>query len=518
MRVGFNGVDGFHHHVGVVDVDTLASGTFYLTLMQVLNYAVVFVFYVLAARILSPSEVGSFSLLLMAMSVFNTVTLLALNNAVIKYVSENLGRGDVDTASASSRKAFKLIIYTSSPALAVGFMISPTLSQYIGVGVPEVLSILSSAFILNLTSYYGAVMFGCSMFREVSLQNIIYTSLSRILGVLLAYLGCRVLGLSLGFLIGSAVTLIYSIIVLRGRLKPSGGGYPSIKLLKFSLPIYGGNIIGLVQGWLDIALLSSLAGLGSTGTYYIAVSSIAPLTILWTPLSSALFPTLSLINGRGSVGEVRLILERALNIATAVILPLSIALASVPQTALSIAYGGGYAEASIPFSILSSLAVVNAYTSIYSVGLQSVSVTKPIFKAGVASTIAYTVLLPSLTIPLRQVGAALARASMAIVGFTILRRELKVGAPRSLKRSIVASSIIAATLTPIEICLKANIYVKALIEALTFIAALTAVYKLIKPLSSEEVELIKTIIPLRRGRIRYQDAKQLNFKPRKSIQ
>jgi hypothetical protein len=77
-----------------------------------------------------------------------------------------------------------------------------------------------------------------------------------------------------------------------------------------------------------------------------------------------------------------------------------------------------------------------------------------------------------------------------------------------LKRSIIASSIIAATLTPIELCLKANIYVKALIEALTFTTALTAAYKLIKPLSSEEVKLIKTIIPLRRGRIRYQDAKQ----------
>jgi len=479
------------------NVWTMASGTFYLTLMQALNYAVVFVFYVLAARILSPSEVGSFSLLLMAMSVFNTLTMLALNNAVVKYVSESLGRGDVDMASASSRKAFILIIYASTPSLAVGFMLSPTLSQYIGVGVLEVLGILLSAFILNLTCYYGAVMFGYSMFREVSLQNIIHTSSSRILGILLAYLGCRVLGLSLGFLAGSIITLIYSMLVLRGRLKPSSRSYSPIKLLKFSLPLYGGNIIGLVQGWLDIAVLSSLAGLGSTGTYYIAVSSIAPLTILWTPLSSALLPTLSLINGRGGMEEMKWILERALNIATAVILPLSVALASAPQTALSIAYEGRYAEASIPFSILSSIAVLNAYTSIYSVKLQSLGVTKPIFKAGVASTIVYMTLLAALAIPLKQVGASLARASMTIAGFTILHRELNIRIPRSLKRSIMASSIIAAALTPIELCLKANIYMKALIEALAFTAALTAAYKLIKPLSSEEIELLKTIITLK---------------------
>ena len=327
---------------------TLASGTFYLTIMQALNYAMVFAFYVLVARILSPNEVGSFSLLLMVISVFNTLTLLALNNAVIKYVSESLGRGDEEKAVASSKKAFKLILNISLPALFVGFALSPTLSSYIRASILDIICILASAFALNLTNFYGAVMFGYSMFKEVSLQNILYTFSSRIFGVLLAYLGCRLLGLSLGFLIGSTITLLYSLLVLRGRLKPSREDYPSIELLKFSIPLYGGNIIGLVQGWFDIAILSSLVGLDGAGTYYIAVSSIVPLTILWTPLSSALFPTMSSINGRGNMKEIGEVHEKILKVATAIILPLGIALASVSQTALSIAYGKSMLEQVYP--------------------------------------------------------------------------------------------------------------------------------------------------------------------------
>lgn len=60
---------------------TLASGTLYLALMNATQYATAFIFYIVVARILSPSEVGSFSLLLMIMTAFNTLTLLALNNA-----------------------------------------------------------------------------------------------------------------------------------------------------------------------------------------------------------------------------------------------------------------------------------------------------------------------------------------------------------------------------------------------------------------------------------------------------
>jgi O-antigen/teichoic acid export membrane protein len=84
--------------------------------MNAIQYATAFIFYVVVARVLSPSEVGSFSLLLMVMAVFNTLTLLALNNAVIKYVSESLGRGDEEKAWACSRKALKLMLSVAVPA------------------------------------------------------------------------------------------------------------------------------------------------------------------------------------------------------------------------------------------------------------------------------------------------------------------------------------------------------------------------------------------------------------------
>jgi O-antigen/teichoic acid export membrane protein len=453
---------------------TLASGTFYLTLMNATQYATAFIFYIVVARVLSPSEVGSFSLLLMIMAAFNTLTLLALNNAVIKYVSESLGRGDEEEAWACSRKALKLMLSVAVPALGACLLASPMLSSYVGVRSLEVSTMLASAFVLDLTSYYGAIMYGYCMFKQVSAQNILYTLSSRFLGLLLAFLGLKVLGLSLGFLMGSLATLAYSLLVLRGKVGRSKEGFPSSKLLRFSTPIYGANAIGLLQSWLDVAILSGVAGLSATGTYYIAIASVAPLSIVWVPLSSALFPTLSWMNGSGDREQVLEVCERALRIATAIVLPLSVALASVASTS-----------------------ILSAYASIYGSELQALGRTGPIFLAGVTSIVTYVVLLATITKPLGQVGAALARAAMIAVGFSVLHREVGAKLPSNLDKSLVVAVALASTLAPIELFVRTSIYLKAFVEASAFVLVALLAFKLVKPLDDYEVGLLKAIIPWR---------------------
>jgi O-antigen/teichoic acid export membrane protein len=278
-------------------------------------------------------------------------------------------------------------------------------------------------------------------------------------------------------------------------MRRSKGHFPSARLLRFSLPVYGANVIGLMQSWLDVAVLSGIAGLGAAGTYYIAVESVAPLSILWAPLSSALFPTLSWINGSGRRGEIAELHRRSIRIATAIILSLSAGLASVSRTALSIAYGGRYAEASLPFTILALSAILAAYTSILSAELQSVGKTKPIFSAGLASIAVYAFMLAATASWLGQVGAALSRALMAAAGFLVLYREVDVREFGNLRRSLAAAAAIAATLTPMELLLETTIYLKALAEALTLLIVAFACFKLIKPLESEEIKLVKSIVP-----------------------
>jgi O-antigen/teichoic acid export membrane protein len=79
-------------------IKKVTVGTGYITLMNATNLGISFAFYILIARILTADEVGAISLLFMATTGFTTLTLLALNSAAIKFVSESLGMNDVGKA------------------------------------------------------------------------------------------------------------------------------------------------------------------------------------------------------------------------------------------------------------------------------------------------------------------------------------------------------------------------------------------------------------------------------------
>jgi uncharacterized membrane protein len=111
-------------------------------------------------------------------------------------------------------------------------------------------------------------------------------------------------------------------------------------------------------------------------------------------------------------------------------------------------------------------------------------------------------LLAGLASRLGQVGAALARAGMVGVGFAVLFREVDVGLPKNLWRSVLGALMVTAPLLPIELLLDTSVYVKALVEFVVFAAVLALAYRFVKPLSGEDLELLKAAVPMKfkRGR------------------
>lgn len=228
----------------------MASGTVWLTLMQVVNYAIAFAFYLMLARVLLQGEIGSFSLLLSVMAVYNTFTTFALNNAAIKFISEHVAERKGELASAASRKILEVILIISVSALAISLLLAPFLASQMGCDPLNIVMILVTAFITNITLYYGGVMFGLKMFKAVALQNMISYGASRFPAIALGYVGLRLSGLMIGFLVGAIVCLVFSIIIVKGRLGKGHKNYPLQRLLSFSKPIYANNIISLAQGWM----------------------------------------------------------------------------------------------------------------------------------------------------------------------------------------------------------------------------------------------------------------------------
>ncbi|MEM4312054.1 MAG: polysaccharide biosynthesis C-terminal domain-containing protein [Nitrososphaerales archaeon] len=118
--------------------------------------------------------------------------------------------------------------------------------------------------------------------------------------------------------------------------------------------------------------------------------------------------------------------------------------------------------------ILSVLVILSAYSGIYFAELQAAGRTKPIFIEGLISAMVYLMLLLSLTMWLKQIGAAIARALMVITAFVILYNSIKMKMPDNIMKSIIMSIVMAFILSLVESFLNVSLYAKALIEALNF--------------------------------------------------
>src|SRR5947199_2567458 len=273
-------------------VYNVPRGTAYLTSQQAIISAVSFVYYIFLFRILSLSQIGQVSLLAIAVAIFGTLTQMALPAAATRFISNSLGNRDAASAGAVASTVLRLILVVATPT----FLLASILSPWIGVllfNTSETnglfVTAFATSFLLDLTTLYGSYFLGLGLYAQAVYQNLLYIPLSRTLALILAYLGLGVLGVVMGWLLGAIATLLLSWHLFKGRL-PSGGKFPKRQLLSFSMPVFASAIVVLFQSWGDIALLQTLVGQTQvTGAYYLTVSSVAFLSVLWGPVTRPLY-------------------------------------------------------------------------------------------------------------------------------------------------------------------------------------------------------------------------------------
>ena len=417
-------------------------GAAYLTSQQVIIYITSFAFYVILARVLTRAEIGQVSLLAAALAVFNTLTQLALPATATRYISSNLGTGQREVAGAVAKTILRLTLAIASVGTVVALSLSPVLGRII-FDSPDATALLVTTFLagllLDITTLYGAYFLGAGLYAQTVYQNVFYMPLSRGLGLILAFLGLRVLGIAIGWAIGGLATLLLVLHFWRNRL-PAKGTYPIKPLLAFSLPLFVSTLIILGQQWGDIALLQTTLGqLSTTGAYYLIVSSVSFLSVLWIPVSSSLYPALSADHSANNMQGITDRLSSAFRLTNLAVLPLAAALAAVAPTALEIAYGPAYTAETVPFTILAITSVFAAQAAILIMTLQATGKTRAMLEATLVGTVIDLTIVVLTARALGPTAGALGRALLylttVLLAYRILRPTVRVSPTRGFRKA-----------------------------------------------------------------------------------
>ncbi len=484
----------------------IPRGTAYITYQQIVIYATSLVYYVVLIRILNLAQIGQVSLLAAAMSVFTTITQLSLPAAATRFISGNIGSRDPPDAGAVARTTLRLLLSVAGPALLFAILASPIIGAAIFKTSDSTILLVvtfAASFLLDLTTLYGAYFLGLGLYAEMVYQNILYVPLSRGLGLVLAYKGLGTLGIPLGWATGASLTLLLSVYLWKGRLSRSNS-FPARPLLVFSLPLFASALITLVQGWGDIALLQGILGqFGTTGAYYLVVSSVAFISILWTPAAGALYPALSSCYATEGPTAVSEKLGVAMRLVNLTVLPTGAALAVVAPTALEAVYGPSLAAGAVPFAILAITIIFSAQSLLLITTLQAIAKTKPILGNSLAATIidlaAVGLGARALGTTAGAIGRALLVLGTMVLAWRSLRRVLHVPVAQGLPKAIAIAVLSAVPLATIDYALATNLHLAPLFRlpvlVIVFALSFLIVCRGLAVFAGADFELLERAVP-----------------------
>ncbi len=485
----------------------VAKGALYLTLPTILGFFFSFLFYILIARVLAPTEIGKLSILLM-ISAFFSLTNLSINFALQRFIPTYMGKEKHDEIGGIIRTSLILLLSLSALFYLILLGFSSQLSIILfGTTLDRwpIIIMLSASFALNLVLFFNGEMLGFGMYKQTAIQNILNTGISRVSSLALAALGFGLIGVSLGWLIAAIIAIAFSLFVLRGKhhlIK----GFSITKLLKFSLPVHVFTIIMFVQGWADVGVLYAFGkNLSQIGIYYLVISGTMILSIFYTPIGMAIFPALSSRYSIDGPKGITTMVETYLRMVLKITIPIGFSFAALSMTAIETAFGRQYISGAIPFSMLAATSFIPAILLLIVTIIQSSGNTKPLVIIGIISSISDILLVAVLAGPLGGIAGAIGRITFSIVGVILgvyfLRNKIKLSLIPELKKPLLAAATIATPLLILDQyliqILNLTLRLRATIDIFAFLTLALVFIYFTNYFTKEDFNILKQAFPSR---------------------
>jgi len=290
---------------------------------RILSQLVAFIVSIILARLLSPKDYGAISIVVVFITIADTLVISGFGNALIQ-------KKDADNIDFSSVFFFSIVF--STILYIVLYIIAPYIAQYYKLEILDpVLKVLGLRIILSgINSVQQAYVSKNMMFKIFFWSTIIGTSISGIIGIYLAYDGFGVWALVFQQMINSVVNTL--VLWLKVRWRPENVfSLTRIKILfKYGWKILFEGLSATIIGQLRNLIIGKVYMSEDLG-YYTKSQQFPGLLVdnISSSLSSVLFPAMSLKQDEKE--QVIRLLRKSVIISTYILFPMLTGLAVVSK-------------------------------------------------------------------------------------------------------------------------------------------------------------------------------------------
>ncbi len=321
---------------------SLSQNTFYYLIGSGVQKVFAFFYFIALARFLGPDLVGKYIFAISFAAIFMVLMDLGLNQVLIRQAAREKKEADKFFGNILSLKTIFSILVFLIIVLIIKFLNYPLITQ-------QLVYLIALAFILeNFSSTVYSFLRGYQNLKYESIGLSLYAFIVLIVGLLILYFKLPLPYLALPLIFASLFNLFFSVGMLYRVYQVKiffGFNLQRLRsLLKITLPFFLVGVFGTIYSYIDVVLLSKLAGDKFVGFYSAGGKIPAGLRILPIAFAASLYPLASFYF-KTQKDELRRVVEQVIFYLILFTLPLVFGLWILAEPAIRILYGERFLEA-----------------------------------------------------------------------------------------------------------------------------------------------------------------------------
>jgi len=413
----------------------IAKGSVIALIGTIVGMLLGFVSRIIIVRSTSQSEYGLYSLALVLIGIFATISTLGLHEGLTRYIAYFRGKNEEGKIKNIISSSIKIAIIASISLAIFSFFTSDYISKIIfrvsDLSFPLKILSITIPFTV-LINVFTAIFRGFDWVKpRIYFQNILRNFSLIIFLIIFVYLGLSFFGVIYAYFSSIVVTCLafttYYIkkLPINPKKKNSINFSPmGKKLLLFSLPLLVTGMLIMIMSWMDTLMLGYFKTPDVVGIYNAALPLATQILIVINSIAVLYIPIVSGLYGKNqmeNLGRSYTISTKWCFIGT---LPIFFVVFLFPEVMLNLFFGSRYIGAAIVLQILAFGFFLNPISGPNYHTLIAIGKTKTIMKifliSGITNIILNVILIPRLGI----VGAAIATSSSVAFANLMLSAKL----------------------------------------------------------------------------------------------
>ena len=474
-------------------------------------------FYIFAARIFPPSDLGVIALFIAIVGLFGIVFTVGLNSAITHFISSNLN----SKVYSPGKTLFRILVLGILLAFA-GLLVVYAFSGYISIiffhatSYTFYIKLLSIVLFGNIIfSILNGAIIGFEKFKISALISVVIWVIYYFGALTLAYIDRSLIDIIYGWILGLALGILIDFVYLlailaRGYMRKHHRTVGSRSIFVYAIPVLLSSIIGYGASYTDRFVVAYLLNTYYLGIYNFTLLIFSGISFIAIPFNNITLPKFSEFFGNDQRSFIKSNVGASSLLLTYFYTPVALGIAALSPIVLYYIAGPAYVSGQYALIVVMLVPTLFISQNLLIQAISSVRKTSFFLYSSLGSLVA-NVVFSFLLIPyFGLIGAAFGFSSVYVVSFIILYRLAKkedlVQYNISGTMKIWASSILMFIIVYLALHFMVEKYGYSLfiLPFLILVGALiyTVVASRLRVFSKEEREFILSMFPDRLNSIK----------------